>query len=207
MVGEHDACANAASHEPCLVLSPIQGIGMVHRSPQGGDMRQPRAPRPGFRSNHGFPALSGRQGVIPYRPLVQRGLVETIPTRCRPVRAREYVGDQFPGPCPGLSHPTPLGLVEKPSRCSHPGSRSVSRSLLIRGLPMNRETPAPEGRSERSARAKTRAFRQYPSQRVRFCRPSGAPNPLERLTHGSRHVLPFFRPSGPSVAAGVSPPL
>jgi hypothetical protein len=37
-----------ALHVPCLVLSPIQGIGKVHRSPQGGDMRQPRALALGF---------------------------------------------------------------------------------------------------------------------------------------------------------------
>jgi hypothetical protein len=123
----------AASHEPYLAMSPSPRIGHGSLLAPRGRHETAQGPRPGFQSTHGFRALSGRQGVVPYRPLVQRDLVETIPTRCRPCRAKEYVGGQFPGPCPGLSHPTPLGLVEMPHRCSHPGSRSVGRSVLNRG--------------------------------------------------------------------------
>jgi hypothetical protein len=48
MIREQIILEQGASHEPCLVLSPIQGIVMAHRSPQGGDMRQPRALALGF---------------------------------------------------------------------------------------------------------------------------------------------------------------
>jgi|GEM_PF-4623814 len=116
--------------------------------------------------------------------------------KSRPFRACEGLEPSSQGCTPGY----PL----QPRR-GWPISRALPASVptqlplpLASSHPLHEPTgsPAPEGRSERSRRAKCRAFRHNQPQRGRFCRPSGARNPFGLLTHGSRHGLPFIRPTG-----------
>jgi hypothetical protein len=110
MAREQVGIEQAASHERCLVPSPSPGMGMVRHSPQGGDMRKPRV-KPWVGIQPWLPSPDRATGSHRLSTVRPPSTVETIPTRCRPFRAREYVGIRFPGPCPGLSHSAPTGRL------------------------------------------------------------------------------------------------
>ena len=61
--------------------------------------------RPGFYEQKQTQPCKGEIRINP-RPIIH-------PIRCRPFRALKRFGDDFPGRCPGLSHPAPLGHSRK----------------------------------------------------------------------------------------------